>query len=149
MTQRTFMKNLSILFRHRHRAVRSQLEKYDIGLGEWAILGLLSKYREGMEQTEIARELGLDKTTTARELKSLEKKEYVIRKPDESDRRKKIVFSTEKADENVPRVKDAGKKWLEAISEDISEEDIVTFDRILNQMLNNSWRMIEGVERDE
>jgi len=143
------MKNLAILFRHRHRAVRSQLEKYDIGLGEWAVLGLLSHHREGMDQTEIARELGLDKTTMARELKSLEKKLYVVRKSDESDRRRKIVFSTERADESVPKVKDAGKIWLEAVCEGISKEDIQVFDRILSQMVTNSQRMIDGGGIDE
>jgi DNA-binding MarR family transcriptional regulator len=115
MKKRGLMRNLSTIFRHRRRAIRRHLERYDIGSGEWSILTLLEHNGNGVEQTEIGSELGLEKTTAARELKSLEKKGYVVRKQDETDKRKKIVYTTEKAAETTPLIKDAGDKWLRRI----------------------------------
>jgi len=149
MNQRELMRHLSVLFRQRHRALRHQFEKYDIGTGEWSVLALLSRHKAGMEQTMISRELGLEKTTTARELMSLEKKGYIIREQAENDKRKKIVYVTEKAEEKIPLVKDAGNQWLRNVISGINEGELILFDKVIRKMTANAESIRERVEEDE
>jgi DNA-binding MarR family transcriptional regulator len=54
-------------------------------------------HEDGCGQDELATRLFLDKATVARGLLGLERQGYVVRKGDQGDRRRKLVFVTDKA----------------------------------------------------
>ena len=76
------------------------LAPFGISAGELAIL-LLIDAREPESQQQVARRLGIDRTTMVALIDALEDKELVARRPDAADRRRNVIELT-----------DTGKKTL-------------------------------------
>lgn len=71
-----------------------QAEKHGVQLRDYIVLSALHK-TPGLTQVELARALGLDKTTLMSQLDRLEQRGLVVRRPDPRDRRARIPDITE------------------------------------------------------
>lgn len=100
----------------------------------------------GRPQDELARTLCLDKSTVARALAHLEKHGYITRIPNERDRRQYLVNPTEKMLDIYPKVKFANKEWNMRLTENVPEEDLEVFHRVLASMEQNAKRITEELE---
>lgn len=69
-----------------------------IGASEFDLIYLIRR-RPGITQAEVCQRLETDKGATARQLMRLEAKGYVRREPNPADRRSRLLYATEKADE--------------------------------------------------
>jgi DNA-binding MarR family transcriptional regulator len=65
---------------------------------QFSVLALLW-YREGINQQDIANELRRDKTTIARMVENMIKKNLIVKVPDQLDRRNNLVYLTQKGKE--------------------------------------------------
>jgi DNA-binding MarR family transcriptional regulator len=91
-----------------------------------------------VSQAQIRELLALDKGAAARRAANLEKKGYLIRKPNPNDGRSQHLYATEKADalKNSRAALEAGfYHWL---LEDLPEDDRDAFTRILNTLYEKS-----------
>ncbi len=80
-----------------------ELRKHDVTILQFAIL--LNVYKQGpFLQKEIARYTNGDEPGTARLVERLEKKGYLTRVPDVTDKRKKLVHATQQAEELLERI---------------------------------------------
>lgn len=77
----------------------------------------------GCSQDRLAKRMGFDKSTIARQLEALEDLGYVERKPSETDKRALCVFPTEKLLEFQPGLKAAMDLWDENLLEDLTPEE--------------------------
>lgn len=68
---------------------------YGMSMGEDPVLEWLSRHEEGMSPSDLAKTLGYTRPRMTRILDSLEKKGYVVRTQDASDRRRVIACCTE------------------------------------------------------
>ena len=77
----------------------------------------------GQSQDQIAKRMGFDKSTIARQLELLEDKGFVERRPSESDKRVLCVFPTQKMLDFQPGLKAAMDAWDEELLQDLTAEE--------------------------
>ena len=100
-------------------------------------------HEPGRSQDELARALCLDKSTVARTLAHLEKYGYIIRIPNEKDKRQYLVHPTEKMLDVYPRVRLANREWNARLTENVMPEEMEIFHKVLLQMEQNAKRITE------
>lgn len=100
----------------------------------------------GLSQDAIARNIFFDKSTVARVLAYLEKTGYVTRTACEKDKRRSLVYPTEKMLTIYPQVRAANGEWNEKLIQNISETDLAVFERVLLQMEQRAKEILETLE---
>jgi len=100
------------------------------------IMKLLS-YRDRLNQQELADLLFKDKSSMTYLIDNMVKAELVTRKEDETDRRNKLIFLSDKAHELIKQLSPIASQCYEALAEDITDEDIKVGIKMLHKM-NNS-----------
>lgn len=90
---------------------------------------------EGCSQDELSRNLRVDRAATARILKGLEAADLITREVDENNRRRKLVYSTDKAkalsDEIIEVLREYNEGLFEGFTNVERELLIVMLDRVL------------------
>lgn len=84
-------------------AMEAALSELDLSLREWFVLLLLRGERASQQQA-LGRSAGIDKTTLVSTVDQLERRGFVRRRPDERDRRVRIVELTDAGGEMVEGV---------------------------------------------
>lgn len=104
----------------RLRSVTSeQAEKGGLQLRDYIVLSALHK-SPGLTQVELAKELGLDKTTLMSQLDGLESANLVERKTDPSDRRARIP--------EITAAGESARAWVAQQSEEAEQTALASFD---------------------
>lgn len=130
---------ISILHRQAQIYINCTLKEYGITSAEYAFLLYLYR-KDGITQDELSTYLYIDKSATARAIKSLEEKGYVTRNKDDIDKRCNRVYISEKARLCETEIKQRIHRWSEFLTEDMDEETIDMTFTILEGM-------VEKVER--
>lgn len=137
--KKTIGRLISILHRQSQIYITNALKEFNITSSEYAFL--LSLYRkDGVTQDELSNYLYIDKSATARAIKSLEEKGYVIRNKDNVDKRCNRVFISEKAKTYRDEIFHRVHSWSDFLEEDMDKETI----DIVYGFLEN---MVEKVEK--
>lgn len=109
------------------------LKDTGLGLSEYEFIHCV-RHNPGISQEGVREKLGLDKAAVARRAANLERKGFILRKPDPNDGRGKQLFATERANtvKNSKVVVEAFfYEWLmEEISGDEREIFLSVLDRI-------------------
>ncbi len=100
----------------------------------------------GLSQDEIAKELFFDKSTVARVLAYLEQTGYVNRIASEKDKRRSLVYPTDKMLQIHPSIRSANGEWNEKLTQGISSADYEIFQKVLLQMEQRAIEIIETSE---
>lgn len=100
------------------------------------ILVLLND-QDGKYQKEIAEIVGIDEPSASRILNNLIREEYVIRKPDPNDHRKKMIFITKKGRDLLPIVLEQTEKVDEESYEGFTSDERAILDQLLVKIANN------------
>lgn len=97
---------------------------------------LMVRWHPGITQAKICQKLGLDKGAAARLSARLEAKGYLRREPDQADRRRQLLFATEKAEEvrnSKSHLEEVFYQWLlEPLSQE-EQKELVRLLEILDQ----------------
>lgn len=114
------------------------LRKFGVGYSEYESLHFI-RHNPGANQEELRDWLNIDKAAVARLVANLERKGYVHRTMDETDRRAKCLYLNEGLDQVVhSSTVTAENHFYSWLMEDIPKEDLEVFDRVLSQMYNKS-----------
>ncbi|MBE6899772.1 MAG: MarR family transcriptional regulator [Ruminococcaceae bacterium] len=139
-----FMKSLNIISRCQF-AYRSKNSEGELSPLHHSLV--LAICREpGRSQDELAKDICIDKSGVARALASLEEKGFVERKTDPENKRKTLVFPTEKLLEKISSVRKITADWNKLVSEGISEEEFAVFQSVLFRIEKNARKIIENEE---
>ncbi len=98
----------------------------------------------GMPQEWIAKHLFFNKSTVARHLSQLENAGYIYRESSPTDKRELLVYPTDKMEKFYPEVVAITHKWYETITSDISEEEMLVFEKTLEKLLKSSIENIDS-----
>ena len=128
---------ISLLYRQGQIYITNELKPYNIGYGQFPILNVLFD-KDGIHQEEISTILSIDKATTGRAMKKLEKGGYVKRVRDTEDRRAYKVFLTKKGTKMQPVVHRILRQWTDILSSDFSEDEIEVIKQLLGRMYQNA-----------
>ena len=77
----------------------------------------------GCSQDQLAKRMWFDKSTIARQMELLEKKEFITRQPSEKDKRVLCVYPTEKMLTVYPDLKNAMEQWEQTLLQDLTEDE--------------------------
>ncbi len=140
-----FMKMLNNICRSQAIYRHSRISAEDLQSSHYAFI--LAICREpGRSQEELARELCVNKSTVARNINYLEEQGYLSRIPLPQDKRQFSVFPTQKALEILPEIKSASAEWMTLLSEGISQDELDTFNAVLQQMQEKAREIITQQE---
>jgi DNA-binding MarR family transcriptional regulator len=110
---------------------------------QWLVLNFI-RTNPGLNQNKLAHFVNRDKTSIARFVATLEKKEFVIKKASKEDKRVKTLFITDKAEallaEATPIIREAVLKLQNEISEEEVKETIKSLKKIQEKIkhINNN-----------
>ena len=93
--------------------------------------------QDGKWQREIAEIVGIDEPSASRMLNHLIRDEYVIRKPDQNDHRKKRIFVTKKGRDILPIIIEQTEKVDEESYEGFTDDEIVVLEQLLEKIAKN------------
>ncbi|WP_455538561.1 MarR family winged helix-turn-helix transcriptional regulator [Terrisporobacter sp.] len=114
-------KYISILYRQFHIYINNNIKDLEIGASEYIFL--MEMYKENnISQEQLSKNLIVDKAATARAIKSLEEKGYIIRNKDENDKRTNRIKLTQKGIEIEGRLKELLEQWNSGITSEIGSE---------------------------
>lgn len=112
-------------------SLNHRLKEFDIAIEQRATLDII-KHEDGVNQTMIAQILGKDKTTISRNLKSLEKKELIIK--ESIDRRTNLIKLTKKGEAVLEKSEETIKEFRTLLSSALSNEELDLFINILGRI---------------
>ena len=129
------IEKLFISYRETFLDSKKVLEKYSLGLAHQKVIHLISTY-EGISISEMLKKLKVTKQSLNRVLKDLIKIELIIFKKDKQDSRIKHVFLNEKGKKIFNEIFEIQKKRIYNALLDSSSEEVVSFDKVLNKIIN-------------
>lgn len=137
----TFLKFISVIQRNTQKYFDSILEDYHIGGGQQFFLVHIHE-NNGITMYDLAKLGQFDKATVTKAVRKLEELGYVEVRIDETDRRIRHLFATEKAKPVVEKTYNVRKFWREALIEElaISEDEIY---KIFKSMAEQSCHTLE------
>lgn len=136
-------KYVSAIYRHLQILLADRLKPFRIGSGQYIFL-LAIFGKEGVTQKTLAEELLIDKTTTAKAIKKLEKEGYVRREINPSDNRYHLLYLTEWGKDVVPKIQEVLDKIGREIREGVDDEAYEIMLESLQKMLCNLSEQIKG-----
>jgi DNA-binding MarR family transcriptional regulator len=138
------MRKMNIISRCESIYRTQQLKEEMPGIFHSYVLVICRK--PGMSQDKLARHLCLNKSNVTRHLAKLEQKGYIERRVSEEDKRELLVYPTERMLDLQPEVVRITKEWNALVSEDVTEEELEVFHRVLDKMLEKSKSIVYGEE---
>ncbi|AGK96355.1 MarR family winged helix-turn-helix transcriptional regulator [Clostridium pasteurianum] len=94
-----------------------------IGISFSECIFLLNLYgNEGINQEKLSSMLLIDKAATARSIKSLEKKGFLMRKISKEDKRAKKLYLTGKGKDCKEQIFSSLRKWIDFLTEGMDKE---------------------------
>lgn len=143
----TIGKNINILYRQFNLFLNHELSGVELNSTDLMYLGTLF-IEDGVTQDDLAKDFCVDKAATARSMQNLEKKGIIIRKPDESDRRAKRVYLTDKAYKYKPLMESIQKKWMKICNTPMNDEEVIQFEKNL-EIITEHVKLINGIDDRE
>jgi MarR family transcriptional regulator, organic hydroperoxide resistance regulator len=118
-------------------ATGEQAERHGIQLRDYIVLSALDKI-PNPTQVQLAKALGLDKTTLMSQLDRLERMGLVVRRSDPHDRRARIPEITEAGNALRAKVASACDRVETAVLSGFSQDQVQMFRRILFGIIGDS-----------
>ncbi len=130
--------------------MNSQMSHLGLSSGEHIFLFFLY-INDGSSQDEICKNLEIDKGTTARALKKLEKKNFIYRVDDEHDKRINRVFLTKKAFDIREDLLNLSEQWKNTLVNNFDDNEIETMKVIIKKLVNNAsqYRYLRNKKGDK
>ena len=135
---------VSMIHRTRMIYLNDKMGNMDITAGQFPFISVLS-YEEGISQEELADHFHIDKGTVARALRKLEDNEYLFRKVDSLNRRRYLIYLTEKGRKAIPTLINIEKEWENSMCSKFSQDDYNNLFDILKVLAVNS---LENVNKN-
>ena len=137
----SFMRQINVIGRC-SAMVRNQ-KLADTGLTGWHYSYILTLCRNpGQSQEHLARHIYINKSNVTRHLTQLEKNGYVERRQSEEDKRVMLVYTTEKAYEVLPRVREVVRSWNSFLTEDFTPEEMEQFNSMLERITRKATEAV-------
>lgn len=134
--------------RLRRRVVDRALKPLGVTRSQWWVLAFLSR-SDGMSQVALADELEIGKVALGQLIDRLEKTGFVVRRPDEADRRVKRIHLTKRSHVLIARIRDNVRVTEKEILEKIDADDLKATVRALRSMKENLLTIIGQADEVE
>jgi len=130
---RIFLNQVAVEFRNRE--IELTFEQF--------VMLLLIDSKGDLIQQDIANHLQKDKSIVVRQMNGLIEKEYVVRLPNRTDKRKKNLILTTKGTEIMNKITELNFEVSSKLLSGVDEDDYLAFGRVLNKIQENGGFLIE------
>ena len=138
MSENNFLSlDSSVLYRCNQKHFDKLLDKYAIGYTHLILLTQIYE-SEGISMNELAMRGVYDKGTITKSIQRLEQLSYVRIENSESDRRAKLLYTTEKTQEIMPDLYRIRSEWYSHLSSDISASELDTYNSVLKRLVEKA-----------
>ena len=127
----------SILYRCNQKHFDKLLSRYEIGYTQLILLTQIYE-KEGISMNELALNGVFDKGTITKSIQRLEQLSYVRIENSEIDKRSKLLFTTEKAQEIMPDLYRMRSEWNSYLSSGLEQNEIDIYYRVQNQLIEKA-----------
>lgn len=103
----------------------------------------------GQSQEELARRVCVDKCNVTRHLAKLEEMGYVERRASETDKRRTLVYPTEKMETLLPEVRRIDREWNDYILEGLTPEEAERLDAALLKIARRAKEYVNSKDEIE
>ena len=130
-------RKITKIAREVNKFILKSMKETDVGISEMDLIHLV-RHNPGMSQSSVCLELNGEKGAIAKRVHSLEKKGYLIRKVDIADKRKHLLYATDKAYSLKNSKVDIESTYYEWLLETLSKEEKEQFLKLLDKLYINS-----------
>lgn len=123
------------------------LSPYDLTVEQMHLLKSASS-ASGLSQNELCLQLGKNPANISRILDRLEKKNWIERMPNPSDRRSSLVCITREGEKMIETVSSKFQTYSSWLMEGIEEDEEDVFRRVLEKIDGNIQKMMDGIDRN-
>lgn len=134
---------ITLLARKSQSYIGSALSKYNITAAEQPFF-MAIQHHKGITQEELTAIVCVDKAATARAVRSLEEKGFLVREQDEHDRRQNRIYATDMTMNLAGAVSKELLQFNELLTQGISPEDIEVIFSGLQKMEKNFSDLSNG-----
>ena len=127
----------SILYRCNQKHFDKLLSRYEIGYTQLILLTLIYE-KEGISMNELASQGVFDKGTITKSIQRLEQLLYVRIENSEVDKRSKLLFTTEKAQEIMPDLYKMRSEWNSYLSAGLNQDEIDVYYKVQNSLIEKA-----------
>lgn len=145
MTEISFGKYTSILYRYTQMMINHKLRDYGLGSGQYLFLIAIKK-NPGINQRDLTTKMMNDKATTAKALQKLEELGYILRQTDDKDRRYYKIYLTERGEDFMPILRDLLKEITKTLSQGMDEEEIEQSKSLFEKMIHNASQAVSDLK---
>lgn len=113
-----------------------RLKGTDVTRIQWIALYYIDRYKE-LKQVQLSTMMNLKPSTVTRLLDRMEKNGLSERYINPESKREIIIKLTEKGKKTIEKLLPYGNTFNEDLIRDISPDDLMTFQKVIDKMLNN------------
>lgn len=117
-------------------AMNEKLQSLGITYRQWEVLAWLS-FEQGLSQTELAERMGIESPTLVGVLDRMERDGWIQRIPSETDRRKKIIRTTDKVEPAWSRMMQCGLEVRNKATAGLTEAQLDMLREVLSTIRDN------------
>ena len=118
-----------------------EIAEIKLTIEQFGLLHAINMKNVDVIQQDMAEIMGKDKSAIYRVIDSLEEKELVRRVVDKNDRRKNFLMVTKKGEAVIEQYLEIEYKLMNELEEGLSETDIDTFYRVVNNIRNKAEKL--------
>lgn len=136
------LKEIGFIVARTHRTMLNTLQQRLVDNGfditaEQAIIIMKLYQKEGISQQELSDALFKDKSSVKRLIDNMERKNLIVRIPDQNDGRNKLIYLTHGGKALREQMTEVAICILDEAQENIDIEEIKICKKVLNQIFNN------------
>lgn len=135
-------RRISIIARGVGRFATRTMRQAGIGASEFDLMQMVRRH-PGITQAEVCQRLEIDKGAAARQFARLEAKGYLRRETNPADKRSRLLYATEKADElknSRAHLEEVFYEWLLAPLSPEEREELARLLEVLEPRCREEWR---------
>lgn len=135
-------RRISIIARGVGRFATRTMRQAGIGASEFDLIQMVRRH-PGITQAEVCQRLEIDKGAAARQFARLEAKGYLRRETNPADRRSRLLYATEKADElknSKSHLEELFYEWLLEPLTPAEQEELARLLAVLEPRCREEWR---------
>ena len=130
-------RKITKIAREAQKLTQLALKQEHIGSSELDLIHYV-RHHQGTSQQKIVEELHAEKGAIAKRITSLEKKGYLTKVIDEKDKRRHLIYATNKAESLKNTKTDIESTFYAYLLEDLTEKEKDTFLNTLNKLYEKS-----------
>ncbi|WP_036082316.1 MarR family winged helix-turn-helix transcriptional regulator [Listeria cornellensis] len=136
-------KSMSIVNRCGNTFKLNRLKEYGLGVGQLRYITTLY-HEDALSQDTIVKRFMVDKANVARHIQRLEELGMIRREVNQQDKRKHMVYLTDKGKSVQPFIEETMKTWSGILTDGFSEEEQEKLLELLLRMADNAQKQEKG-----